>query len=203
MTTNLDRYSVELYAMLAELTQLVMIPEEDKLNMLISTCRKILKDEGMAIISPPKGYKDIKKLSDLIEHFYCVLYHKHPELTAYRDTKKDGSIAKHFVKKISDSTGLGYKESLIKCAMIVTTVFNNEEEFKFNNEIFVSFAMFGQDKLGWITEKALQIMNNFNKNEDRLVWLADLQAEEYLRTHEVEFGLPNLQQISEEIDSHR
>jgi len=41
---------------------------------------------------------------------------------------------------------------------IINTIFDHEEEFNFKNPIDIRVV--GQAKAGWITEKALQIVNN-------------------------------------------
>jgi len=125
---------------------------------LKAACAKYLSSEGYTIVAPKTFSKVIKNTSDLVTYFYALLASKHPEnYMATYNKLKDMSTAKRFVERRMEITGFGKPHALNECGEIIKTVVDNEELFKFTNG--VSFHIFGQANMIWVTDRALKIMN--------------------------------------------
>jgi predicted RNA-binding protein with PUA domain len=62
------------------------------------------------------------------------------------------------------ATGASKEYALNECGEIIRTVFEYEKEFKFKYAI--TFSVFGQDNLKWVTDKAIQIMNRNSQEKE-------------------------------------
>ena len=136
---------------------------DERYSNLSSLCKEYLIELGYRVIEPIKFIYEIKKLDELIDYFYNMLYFYHPELPLYKNLKKDRAIAKRFVTSRIEASGINRIHALDECARIVTVVFKHEGRFKF--DYTPSFGIFGQGKFGWVTELALEII----ANNDRVV----------------------------------
>jgi len=134
---------------------------------LEDACVAFLRSKGYRVAQPIEYRFKIKKLDDLIKFFYLLMDSKHPEyVNVYRNLKRDRAIAKRLVDNRMEATGYNKEVALTECGEIIATLFENEKEFKFNTEI--NFGMFGQATLGWVTEKAIKIMNERITKESEL-----------------------------------
>lgn len=128
------------------------------LELLTNACVDYLRYKGFSV-KEPLGYPHkVKDLAGLINFFYG-LYKKcfTENLSPYRNDQQDLKIAKEFVDKRQEADGLSHKEALAQCATIIQTVFENIDDFNFT--IPVTFGIFGQQKMGWVTAAAIGIMN--------------------------------------------
>ena len=123
------------------------------------TCVEYLKGQGYSVSPPHKYPLEIKKLDELIAMFYGFIRNNYPrQMWSYPNGKKDRPIAKAFIERRMTDDGIDRKTALNQCGLIVRTVLSHPDIFKF--EAAPSFGIFGQAKLGWITERALQIIND-------------------------------------------
>lgn len=140
---------------------------EKDYSPLIKACRAFLEKQEYKTVRCYYTYKNIKKSGDLIELFDALMTRHHPDLVApYRRKSVDGAIAKRFVESRMSSGDKTKKQALSECAEIISTVFKHESEFNFNMPL--TFSVFGQANCGWITDKAIQIMNKKKAKEDEL-----------------------------------
>ena len=65
-----------------------------------------------------------------------------------------------------EEKGLNRFNAIQQCVAIIDVIFNYEEEFCFKEPI--SIGVLGQAKSGWITEKALYILNTNLRKEEEL-----------------------------------
>jgi hypothetical protein len=118
-------------------------------------------------VTVPQVFKHkINNVDDLIRYFYSLLNDKDSVryTTSYNESK-DRATAKRFVSNRMLATGTSKEYALNECGEIVSTVFKHEKEFKFKYDI--TFSIFGQDNLKWVTDKAIQIMNkNLQEKEE-------------------------------------
>jgi hypothetical protein len=121
-------------------------------------CCRYLRFKGYSIFSPKKFSRKINGLDDLISYFYLLLNNRNKDgfMTSY-NIVRDRVIAKRFLESRINISGANKEYALNECGEIIKTVFENEKEFNFKYEI--TFAIFGQGKLKWITDKAISIMN--------------------------------------------
>jgi len=98
-------------------------------------------------------------LKDLRNYFFMRLWSKYPNRYKYYvdNIKNEFRMMRLFVES-RESKGLNRFNAVQQCVAIINTIFDHEEEFNFKNPIDIRVV--GQAKAGWITEKALQIVNN-------------------------------------------
>ncbi|RLG43554.1 MAG: hypothetical protein DRN81_06315 [Thermoproteota archaeon] len=124
----------------------------------VTICVEFLKGLGYSI-RPPMAYPfKINKLDELIAMFYMLekdIYDAH--LLPYSNVKRDRAIAKSFVERRMKDDGISKSTAMQQCALIIRTVFRHPEIFKF--ETPPTFGVFGQGDMGWVTERAIQIIN--------------------------------------------
>lgn len=177
--------------------QVVLFGKSD-MEQLNEACVKYLKFKGYKIVKPINRFHNVKTLDELICFFYSRLDSRHPEcVNSYRSMTKDRVTAKKFVEARMNASGINKKEALNECVEIVKTLFDYESEFHFKYEM--NFKMFGQDKLGWITDKAIQIINRESRfrKED----LAEKRSEEMIKAQDTSnLGFNNLQEILEKLE---
>ena len=176
----------------------VVLFGKPEMGQLDEACVKYLKFKGYKIIKPANRSHNVKTLNELICFFYSRLDSRHPEcVNSYRSVIKDRVIAKKFIEARMKASDVNKKEALNECVEIIKVLFAYESEFHFKYEM--NFKMFGQDKLGWITDKAIQIINRESKfrKED----LAEKRSEEMIRAQDTsQLGFNNLQEILEKLE---
>jgi hypothetical protein len=102
-----------------------------------------------------------------------------------------------------DAGNLNKKQALCECAEIINTVFDREDDFNFN--LPLSFEMFGQQSAGWITKKAIYIMNSEKEKRDIKIveGIQDKYIEEYLKEHSEENIGFDIDEILENIEKEK
>lgn len=161
MTDNLDRIIKDLF----NLTTPTMFDGPERHEEIAVLCGDYLVEMGYRVIKPVKLTYEIKKLDELIDFFYNMMHFYHPELSLSKNLKKDRSIAKRFVESRIRASDISRKYALDECARIINTVFKYEKRFNF--DYIPGFGMFGQGSLGWITDLAVRIMNDTDKEEKK------------------------------------
>jgi len=121
-------------------------------------CVEFLKGIGYGVTKPHKYPIEVTKLDDLIATFYGFIRNIYQtQMGPYSNDKKDRTIAKRFVEGRMKDAGLDRKTALKQCGLIVRTVFAHPDIFKF--ETAPTFSIFGQANMGWITDRAVQLIN--------------------------------------------
>lgn len=125
---------------------------------LQQACAALLKECGWSVKEPrPSTVAAVKTLDDLISYFYQRMGKEQPKAMIYENLPRDRKIAKLFIENRMQSSGLNRATALQECATIIKTLLDNYDKFHFKYD--VSFAVFGNDKASWITQKAIDIMN--------------------------------------------
>ena len=162
--------------------------EKERKSSVINACIELLSEEGYKVVEREKPRYNIRNCDDLIHLFYAFLEYKHPELVHnFRDLIRDRKIAKLFREERARLNNISKAMALTECAEIITTIFEHEDEFSFR--IPLTFGILGQKNCGWITDKAIQIINRKKldvNNERRDALLASY--EEVYDTEDVSFG---------------
>lgn len=157
--TELEKIFHEIHEGWSETLQGSLLASTDPtFERLEKGCVAYLRYKGFSVKAPLGYPHKVKNLDGLINFFYGV-YKKcfSGNLTPYRNEQQDRKIAKEFVEKRQNADGLSREEALAQCATIIQTVFENINEFNFT--IPVTFGIFGQQKMGWVTSAAIGIMN--------------------------------------------
>lgn len=151
---------------------------------LAESCKKFLIFMGYKVIDPVKKTFNVKNINDLITLFYAYLDYKYPELAgSHRNIKKDRAIAKRFLDARMEIGSLNKEHALDECAKIIKTIFDREPEFNFT--IPLSFAILGQQSVGWITRKAVELMNAGEESIKKKLTeqIQDSHIQKYLEEH--------------------
>jgi len=122
-------------------------------------CVEFLKGQGYSIRTPISYPAKITKLDEIISMFYGFLsntYQKH--LLPPSNIKRDRMVAKALVEKRMEADKISRHDAMQQCAMIVKTVLRTPEIFKF--ETPPTFGIFGQAEMGWVTERAIRVIND-------------------------------------------
>jgi hypothetical protein len=169
-----------------ELTEDLIQPTlfERDYSELIKVCKEFLEKKGYKTVRCHYTFPKINKSTDLIDLFDALFMRHHPDLLApYRKQSISRSIAKRFVDSRIKAGSLSKEQALLECAEIINTIFRHEDEFNFTMPL--SFGMLGQENCGWITDKAIQIMNRKKAKEDeiRAEIAQEMCAKEYIKTH--------------------
>jgi hypothetical protein len=152
--------------------------EDKKLEVLLECCKDLLIFMGYKVVSPSIPQMNVNKLDDLIELFYSYKAYYHPkEYNLGRmPIERDRAVAKHFVEGRMQNGTVSKNVALKQCAKIIETVFKYESDFKF--KFSLTFGIFGQNKLGWVTEFALKIIEREKAKE------SEKKSEELIQDYE-------------------
>jgi hypothetical protein len=165
MDKSLEDILDDLEKMIDAVRQPTLIgPSYDTLD---SVCAEWLKARGYGVMPPQEtSLKTLLSLDDLIllfHNLYTMKFSDHIGLP--RSEQHERKIAKAFVEARMAASGKSKQAAIQECALIIRTVFNNLKEFEFN--VPLTFGMFGQGKMAWVTEKAVQLINKQQDDEER------------------------------------
>jgi hypothetical protein len=121
--------------------------------------RMIAIESGWQVTEPILINDKVITLKDLRNYFFMRLWTKYPNRYKYYvdNIKNEFRLLRLFVES-REEKGLNRFNAIQQCIIIVDAIFDHEEEFNFKTPIDI--RVIGQAKAGWITEKALQIVNN-------------------------------------------
>lgn len=165
--------------------------KSDTEDILASACVEYLKNNGYRVLSPIKYRYEIRDIDSLIDLFYDYLDSKDIEhVKVYRHLGRDRITAKRFVENRMVATGAKKSIALRECAEIITTVLDNQDKFKFKYGL--TFSIFSQAKLGWVTDVAIRMLNK--KIDRESIDNANKIREEMLASQ-------NMSDLEEDLDS--
>jgi len=160
----------------------------------IKVAKELLLERGYRVIDPIIINTEINNQRKLCDYFYMRLESNHPNRRSERSPNNtlDMQMISRLVKSRM-ATGLGEKAAIQECISIIDTIFNSEEEFKFKYPV-MDTTILGQDKMGWITSKALKIMDDKKR---------DAESERLrLKSEEVEQSLDSdLRKVENKLDT--
>jgi len=117
-------------------------------------------ESGYRVSAPLMVNTKVVTLLDLRNYFFMRLWRKYPErqLRHVQGNLNQELRVFKLIVEAREATGLNKFYALQECVAIIDIIFDHEEEFGFNNPI--DLRILGQNKAGWITQKALFILNN-------------------------------------------
>jgi hypothetical protein len=129
--------------------------------------KAIVVECGYQVTDPLLVNNKVVTLTDLRNYFFMRLWSKHPSSQQYSidNIKSDLRLIRLFVEA-REEKGLNRFNAIQQCVAIIDIIFNYEEDFCFKEPI--SIGVLGQAKSGWITEKALYILNTNLRKEEEL-----------------------------------
>ena len=120
--------------------------------------KELAMENGYAVSEPLVVNEQVVTLKDLRDYFFMRLWTKYPgrQTHYYENWQQEMRMTRLFVEAI-ELRGLNRSNAIQRGIEIIDTIFNHEEEFRFKNPI--SIKVLGQGKAGWITGKAIEILN--------------------------------------------
>jgi len=164
-----------------------MVPFTHRKKLVLSACLSLLSSEGYYIKEKLAYFDRVKSNDDLINYFYTRLSMKY-DIFPVRDFTRDRATAFQFVGRIQDDFAMTDDQARALCVELIVVLFDNIDQFNFTTTAYVSFSVFGQNKLKWITDKALSILNSPEHKEEKDVVMGDLAAVQYLKSNNIELG---------------
>lgn len=121
--------------------------------------KQVAIESGWQVTEPILVNGKVITLKDLHNYFFMRLWTKYPERYKYyvSNIKNELRMIRLFVES-REKVGLNRFNAIQQCVAIIDVIFNHEKEFNFKKPIDI--RVIGQAKAGWITERALQIVNN-------------------------------------------
>jgi len=132
-------------------------------------------------VSDPAVINDrVVNMLDLRNYFYMRLWGKYPNRQSHHiegNIKNEMRAFRLFVES-REKTGLNRYNAIQECVEIIDTIFNHVDKFKFKKPI--DLRVLGQGKAGWITHKAILIMNDERqkRRENEIKEMMDKHDEE-------------------------
>lgn len=138
-----------------------------RISKTAEEAKAIVVECGYQVTDPILADTKVVTLTDLRNYFFKRLWSKHPSSQQYSidNIKSDLRLIRLFVEA-REEKGLNRFNAIQQCVAIIDIIFNYEEEFCFKEPI--SIGVLGQAKSGWITEKALYILNTNLRKEEEL-----------------------------------
>ena len=116
-----------------------------------------LRHNGWFVEEPKEFKHDIKKLDDLINLFYNYYNYRHPQYYKISpNMAQDREIAKAFLKGRMEVNKCSKEYALNECGEIVKTFIESLDSFEFET---ITFSLFGQKKLKWVTDRVIGELN--------------------------------------------
>jgi hypothetical protein len=121
--------------------------------------RQIAVESGWQVSEPVLVNDKVVTIKDLRNYFFMRLWNKYPNRYKYYvdNVKNEFRMMRLFIES-REAKGLNRFNAIQQCVAIIDVIFDHIEEFNFKNPIDI--GVLGQAKSGWITEKALYIVNN-------------------------------------------
>ena len=125
--------------------------------------------------------EDVRNPTQLVQFFYDTLARYHPrfEMVYEGSIKKDRAIAKRFIRARMD-LGVSKPRAITECCEFILLLFRYESYLGLSFPV-TSMSVFGQESMGWITEKVWQIYEGINTEidlEEDQLWFDRLYREQ-------------------------
>lgn len=148
----------------------------------IEDAKALLEENGYLVRGPLILKKSVKGPADLVKFFYDRLAFYNPDMVMYYSgsRKRDLDLAKKFIDARQNS-GVSKARAIGECCEIIENLFKYESKLGLNFKV-TSMSVLGQDSLGWITDKLIDIINGFNADmadEKESLWF-----DEFYRSQE-------------------
>ena len=164
-----------------------LMTDEKKIDAVVSSCIEFLESFGFYIRKPLKK-SAVNTTQMLVTYYYNSLYNKVPDILPVRDEEKDRAIAKQLVERLKTDFDLKKKDALAMAENMVIILLRNWEVYGIDKGLLCSFAVFGQGKLKFVTDRIISTLNSSKYSEELSVTLADDWAESYLNENGNELG---------------
>jgi hypothetical protein len=157
-----------------------------------------LKEHGYVVRGPVLVRDQVKTPAQLVRYFYDVLVKYRPEsATIYGgNPARDRVMAKELINSRM-KTGCSRQRATTESCEIIDLLFKYESRLGLTHTI-ASMVVLGQSKMGWVTEKLLQIRENLDRSltkEENAKFFQRLYTEQ-----EVNIKTKNIEEAREKLD---
>lgn len=124
----------------------------------------LLKDNGYVVRGPMVMRGHVKTPTHLVNYFYDTLARYRPSsVTIYAgNMTRDRALAKSLIAS-RQKTGCSKKRAVVESCELIDLLFKYEEHVGLSGTVS-SMAVLGQDRMGWVTEKLLQIREDLDRS---------------------------------------
>jgi hypothetical protein len=142
---------------------------------------KFLQEHGYVVRGPLLLKDSVKTPAHLVRYFYDTLTKYRPNnITIYGgNPARDRSIAKELIEA-RKKTGCSRQRAVTESCEIIDLLFKYEDRVGLTQTV-ASMVVLGQNKMGWVTEKLLQIRENLDRSltkEENARYFQQLYAEQ-------------------------
>ncbi len=160
-------------------------------DKLCKSCKELLLSRGYKVVDPMKFKYVVTKVDDLISLFYNLYEFHYPEKTfGKKSLARNRRMMGLFIKSRMNGGSITRKSAMNECANIIRTIFEHYTEFKFTAA--VSIDMLGQDAFGWVTDKAVNIIDASEKSKREADTEKAFDSYELSREQELGLGVGRL-----------
>lgn len=176
-------------------------PTSALFNTVLGSCIDILSKHGYIVRQLPQHIGRLNNINDLVNHYYNMLKCKKSKVLPCREPGPDMATAKSLIRNVQESMDYDYKDALHFAGRMVERVFVLDKDLKLEPHIFTAFrTVFGQDKMGWITEQIIANINKEANSQEHLQGLADVETDIYIKNKKVNFGWDDLDDLIKELE---
>lgn len=161
------------------------------LEQKLKDAEELLKSHGYLVRGPLLGKSEVKTPAQLVLFFYDVMSKYNPERQfMFSNGPRDRGIAKRFIESRM-SLGMEQERAILECCELIEVLFKYEDQIGINFAV-TSMGVLGQDSMGWVTERLVQIREGLNRevnNDEEARWLQgihDYQEDHISETRLVE-----------------
>jgi hypothetical protein len=124
----------------------------------------LLQENGYVVRGPLLVKDAVKTPAQLVRYFYDMLARYRPEsVTIYGgNTVRDRAVAKELIAARM-KTGCSKQRAITESCEIIDLLFKYEDRLGLAQTV-ASMVVLGQSKMGWVTEKLLQIRENLDRS---------------------------------------
>jgi len=158
----------------------ILYKNEYRVAKTAEDAKELAIEAGYKVSEPVVVNSKVVNLTDLRNYFYMRLWNHYPNQQPYHiegNIKNELRAFRLFVES-REKTGLNRFNAIQECVEIIDTIFDHVSKFKFKKPI--DLRVIGQGKAGWITQKAILIMNDEHqkKREKEIKEIIDKYDEE-------------------------
>ena len=128
----------------------------------IEDAKKLLQENGYVVRGPLLPKHAVQTPAQLVRFFYDVMAQYNPQFTMVYagNVQKERAVAKRFIESRIDA-GSSRERAIEECCELIILLFKYEKYLGLSFPI-TSMSVFGQESMGWLTERLWQIYVGIN-----------------------------------------
>lgn len=147
----------------------------------IEAAKEFLLEHGYLVRGPIMIRNQVKNSTQLVRFFYdtMVKYRPRLEMVYAGNIKKDRVIAKRLIEA-RVGLGVSRQRAIAECCEFIIILFQYEDYLGLSFPV-TSMSVFGQESMGWVTEKLWHIYEGLNRiidQEEDQLWFDRIYNEQ-------------------------